>query len=108
MDCSLPGSSVHGIFQGKVLLCVAISSSEETSQPGDQIQVSCIFCTADRFFTAGPPRDGEYGKIWMDCRFSREDSKDGKRSGTVLGIGKSRISCEVFFFFSYSVGEAKA
>ena len=24
MDCSLPGSSVHGIFQAKVLECVAI------------------------------------------------------------------------------------
>ena len=25
MDCSLPGSSVHGIFQARVLECVAIS-----------------------------------------------------------------------------------
>ena len=27
MDCSLPGSSVHGIFQARVLECVAISFS---------------------------------------------------------------------------------
>ena len=27
MDCSLPGSSVHGIFQGKLLEGIAISSS---------------------------------------------------------------------------------
>ena len=27
MDCSLPGSSVHGIFQARVLKCVAISFS---------------------------------------------------------------------------------
>ena len=25
MDCSLPGSSAHGIFQAKILECVAIS-----------------------------------------------------------------------------------
>ena len=25
MDCSLPGSSVHGIFQARVLECVAIA-----------------------------------------------------------------------------------
>ena len=28
MDCSLPGSSVHGIFQARVLEWVAISSSD--------------------------------------------------------------------------------
>ena len=30
MDCSLPGSSVHGIFQARVLEWVAIALSEET------------------------------------------------------------------------------
>ena len=33
MDCSLPGSSVHGIFQAKVLEWVAISFSRGSSQP---------------------------------------------------------------------------
>ena len=98
MDCCLPGSSVHGIFQGKVLECVAISSSEESSQPGDQIQVSCIFCTTDRFFTAGPPRDGQYGKIWMDCRFSRADSKDGKRKVCYV-LASQEFLVSFFFFF---------
>ena len=28
MDCSLPDSSVHGIFQARVLECVAIAFSE--------------------------------------------------------------------------------
>ena len=27
MDCSLPGSSVHGVFQARILECVAISFS---------------------------------------------------------------------------------
>jgi len=31
MDCSLPGSSVHGIFQARVLEWVAISFSRGTS-----------------------------------------------------------------------------
>ena len=30
MDCSLPGSSVHGIFQARVLECGAIAFSVET------------------------------------------------------------------------------
>ena len=42
MDCSLPGSSVQGISQARILEWVAISSSRGSSQPRDQIQVSCI------------------------------------------------------------------
>ena len=40
MDCSLPGSSVHGIFHARILKWVAISSSKESSQPRDW---TCIF-----------------------------------------------------------------
>ena len=42
MDCSLPGSSVHGIFQARVLEWVAISFSRRSSWPRDWTQVSCI------------------------------------------------------------------
>ena len=39
MDCSLPVSSVHGIFQASILEWVAISSSRESSQPRDRTMV---------------------------------------------------------------------
>ena len=42
MDCSLPGSSVHGILQAKVLEWVAISFSRGSSRPRDWTQVSRI------------------------------------------------------------------
>ena len=42
MDCSLPGSSVHGIFQAIVLEWVAIFFSRGSSQPRDGTRVSCI------------------------------------------------------------------
>ena len=35
MDCSLPGFSVHGIFQARILEWVAISFSRRSSQPRD-------------------------------------------------------------------------
>ena len=38
MDYSLPGSSVHGIFQARELEWVAISSSRVSSQLMDQTQ----------------------------------------------------------------------
>ena len=48
MDCSSPGSSVHGILQGRILEWVATSFSRGSSQPRDQAWVSCI---AGRFLT---------------------------------------------------------
>ena len=48
MDCSLPGSSVHGILQARMLEWVAIPFSRESSQPRDRTQA---FCIAGGFFT---------------------------------------------------------
>ena len=42
MDCSLQGSSVHGIFQARVLEWVTISFSRASSQARDQTRVSHI------------------------------------------------------------------
>ena len=47
MDCSPPGSSVHGVFQARILEWVAIPYSRESSQPRDQ---TCIFPA-----------------LWVDC-----------------------------------------
>ena len=41
MDCSPPGSSLHRIFQAKIVEWVAIPSSRGSSQPWDQTLVSC-------------------------------------------------------------------
>ena len=48
MDCSLPGSSVRGILQARILEWVAMPSSRGSSQPWDKSQVSHI---ASGFFT---------------------------------------------------------
>ena len=51
MDCSLPGSSAHGILQNtgaRILEWVATSCSRGSPPPRDRTQVSCI---AGRFFT---------------------------------------------------------
>ena len=51
MDCSLPASSVHGIFQAKILEWGSISFSRRSSWPKDRIWV---FCLAGEFFTIEP------------------------------------------------------
>ena len=47
MACNLPGSSVHGILQARILAWVAIPFSKGSFQPRDWTWVSCI---ASRFF----------------------------------------------------------
>ena len=44
MDCSSPGSSVHGISQERILEWVAISSFRGAFQPGDRTHIFCISC----------------------------------------------------------------
>ena len=41
MDCSLPGSSVHGILQAQILEWVAMPSSSDLLNPGMEPRVSC-------------------------------------------------------------------
>ena len=42
MECSTPGSSVHGISQARILEEVAISFSRGSSQARDRTQITCI------------------------------------------------------------------
>ena len=53
MDCSLPGSSVHGILQARVLEWVAVPFSRGSSWPRNRSQDSCI---ADDSLPSEPPR----------------------------------------------------
>ena len=77
MDCSPPGSSVQGVLQARILEWVAMPSSRGSSQPRDQIQVSCI---AGGFFTvwaireallvacyAFSPKNRPFGQMFFPC-----------------------------------------
>ena len=52
MNCSLPGSTVHGVFQAKILEWVANSYSRGSSQPKDWTHVSCVSCTGRQTLVA--------------------------------------------------------
>ena len=43
VNCSLPGLSVHGVFQVRIQELVAIFYSRGSSQPRDQTQASCVY-----------------------------------------------------------------
>ena len=46
MDCSLPGSSVHGILQARVLEWVAVPSFRGSSRPRDRTCLSKVSALA--------------------------------------------------------------
>ena len=51
MDCRPPGSSAHGIFQGRILEWGAISYLKGSSRPRDWTWVSCVSCIGRWIFT---------------------------------------------------------
>ena len=67
MDCSLPGSSVHGILQARILGWVAICSSRGSFQPRHWTRISCI---AGRFFTDWATREDQLCSLPNNFSFS--------------------------------------
>ena len=56
VEYSPPGSLVYGLLQARILEWVAtVSFSRGSSQPKDLTRISCVSCTAGRFFTTEPP-----------------------------------------------------
>ena len=78
MDCSLPGSSVRGIFQARVLEWVAIFFSRRSSQPRDRTQVSHI---AGRRFTIRASRE--------DSKYNSNQAWIRRRGISIFGIKTS-------------------
>ena len=62
MDCSLSGSSVHGIFQARVLEWIAFSFSRGLSRPRNRTRVSRI---AGRHFTVGAIREAKNHRVYL-------------------------------------------
>ena len=52
VDCSLPGSSVHGIFQARILERVSLHVSEDLPNPGIELVSPAL---TDKVFTTEPP-----------------------------------------------------
>ena len=75
MNCSLPGLSVHGIFQARVLEWVAISFSRGSSWPKDWIWVSH---TVGRCFALWATRECQHQRIARKDKksFLREQCKE--------------------------------
>ena len=71
MDCGLPGSSVHGILQARILEGVAISFSRGSSQPRDQIHIPYIYL----HWQAGSLPPAPPGNNWDTCRDTKQSDQ---------------------------------
>ena len=62
MDCSQPGSSIHGIFQARILEWAAYPFSSRSSWPRNQTRISCI---ASGFFTNWAIREYNFEEFFF-------------------------------------------
>ena len=65
MDCSLPGSSVCGILQARILEWVAMTPSRGSSQPRDQTLMSTAL--AGGFFTTRSMLASDLQELCLLC-----------------------------------------
>ena len=55
MDCSLPGSSAHGILQARILECVAMPFSRDLPNPGIKPRSPTLQADSLPFESPGKP-----------------------------------------------------
>ena len=81
MDCSPPGSSIHGILQARILDWVAVLSSRASSRPRDGTHVSFVSpALAGGFFTASATWEAPH-------RMSEEEMEQFLGGGELGGGG---------------------
>ena len=96
VDYSLPGSSVHGILQARILEWVTISFSRGSSRPRDQTQVSFI---AGRFFTVQTTREAPIYDLSLRLWFFQCSCMDVR-----VGMWR-KLSAEELMLLNCGVGE---
>ena len=78
MDCSLPGSSVYGILQARILEWIAISFSRGSSQPRDRTQVSCVSCIGRQILYHWAARGRPFKAVQMKAKTNEEGGISSK------------------------------
>ena len=101
MDCSPPGSFVHGISQARILDWVAISFSRGSFQSRDRTHISCLhLLQADSLplERSGKPiiLCNSLKILWWWSHFVKPSLIQG--NWTRKGLGPSFVHLEVFFF----------
>ena len=95
LDSSPPGSSVHGIFQTRILAWVVISFFRGSSWPRDQ---TCVSCIADRFFAGWAIREAlTFLTVWQ--LGSKWEVHEGNKQKLPVSLG---LDWKIVSFFAAS------
>ena len=74
MDCSLPGSSVRGILQARILEWGAMPSSRDSPWPRSWTWITCASCIAGRFFTHWATWEANFCLSWCKMKLRMENN----------------------------------
>ena len=99
MDCSLTGSSIHGIFQARILEWAAISFSRRSSQPRDWTWVSrivdiCFIIWA----TSNWEEENKCKRCWGETKRAGNETNPPLHEKFILRISFSAMDSRIFFF----------
>ena len=111
MDCSPPGPSVHGIFQGRILEWVAMPSSRGSSRPMGQRILCLLHWQADSLPTVPHVEHGSIPQLQANMLHLTEGtcvySRHYWRFRDVTWTGKRYkrgLNCHQINLFSYAEG----
>ena len=103
VDCSPPRSSFRGIFQVRILVCVAISSFRGSSQPRDWTHISWSPALAGGFFTTREAHQGPYSKVLFPPAHSLCNSRFlYTKQGFVIILSKLAGHTQILIKSSYA------
>ena len=98
MDCSPPGSSVHGILQARILELIAISSSRGSSQPRDQTHISYVYMHWQTgSLPLAAPRKLLISSVFVNCFIEMTSTADPGRESAEpgsRGVGPGESGCQ--------------
>ena len=103
MDCILPGSSVHGIFQARILGWIAISYSNPGVEPVPSVLAGGFFTTEPPGFSISP--SNEYSRLisfridWFDLLAVQGTLKSLHQHHSSKS---SIIQCSAFFMVQFT------
>ena len=72
VDCSQPGSSVHGILQARILECIAVPPPRDLPNPGIKPTSLTSPALASRFFTTRTTREAHEN---LSTQFMKSEKK---------------------------------
>ena len=91
LGCNLPGASVRGILQARLLEGVAISSSRGSSWPRDQSRVFCVSCTGRQILYHGATGEDLYHAHHIFQMFSFMEKSEKQTGFSILCEDKYHV-----------------